>query len=95
MQLPAGEFPCTYKWSVTPFSRRSCTRKLVDRISVLVGSMTSTFHTGGALGTLAFASSSPPVLFAPRCVKSGSLKLSSDTSERICAPRSCPNASLE
>ena len=62
---------------------------------MLVGSMTSTFHTGGALGTLAFASSSAPVLLAPRCVKSGSLKLSRDTSERICAPRSRPSASLE
>lgn len=62
---------------------------------MLVGSMTSTFHTGGALGTLAFASSSAPVLLAPRCVKSGSLKLSRDTRERICAPRSRPSASLE
>ena len=62
---------------------------------MLVGSMTSTFHTGGALGTLAFASSSAPVLLAPRCVKSGSLKLSRETSERICAPRNSPSASLE
>ena len=33
--------------NVTPCSRRSCTRKLVARISLLSSSRTSTFHTSG------------------------------------------------
>jgi hypothetical protein len=40
----------THRWSVTPCSLRSCTRRLVAKTSLLNSSSMRTFHTSGPAG---------------------------------------------